>query len=1325
MLFHHERSCRLLPLLAAVWLASTALLCSTAVGQSTLEDGFRQPPATTQPWCYWYWISDNISKDGLTRDLEAMARVGIGEAFIGNVYFDDTPAGDAKVLSEAWWELVEHVIREGDRVGVNIGLFNSPGWSQSGGPWVKPDQAMRFVVSSETRVSGPCRFEQQLPAPRQPFQDVAVLAFPAPQGDAVTLADRAPQVTCTPSADNPRQAVDGRLDTACTFPAGAGVGDQAFTIELSLTEPLTARHVSLYPGDGAWSGRCELQAADDTGEFRQVRSFSFDRSNMELHVGPLPRGPVTVSFTPVTARQFRLVWTQVSGGAALAEIELSPAARVEAFIEKQLGKMHPTPLPQWDTYMWPAQVEPEESALSITPDSIQDLTARMTSDGTLAWDVPEGEWIILRTGMSTTGTKNSPASPEGTGLEIDKMNRAAAAAHFDAFVGEILRRMPASERRALKHIVADSYEMGSQNWTDAWAPVFRERFGYDPRLWLPTLTGRIVGSADQSNRFLWDLRRLVADRIATEYVGGLRDLCRPHGLQLWLENYGHWGFPAEFLQYGGQSDNLGGEFWVTGSLGSIECRAASSAASVYGLPRVSAEAFTGGPPFRNMPSDLKARGDWCFCEGINHFVLHVNIHQPWDDRRPGMNAWFGTEFNRHNTWFDASDDWIMYVRRCCHLLQQGSRVSDVAYFIGEDAPKMTGIREPKLPAGRDFDYVNAEVIENRLDVSDGLLTLPEGTTYRVLVLPQQETMRPDLLRAIAELVRKGATILGPAPSRSPSLQNYPQCDDEVRTLAAELWGPQKDQVSGMNRCGAGRVMWGKSLEDVFEQDAVPPDFTSTSPLLTTHRRTDDADIYFVSNQSPQQVLTTATFRVSRRVPELWCPVTGRIQRAAVYDVIDDTIRMPLYFRPHGSMFVVFRDTQPEADRIVSVEWDGVSILTTEDNQAGDELLKESGGSATAVQNDFTMAVWVKPTADTTLPVESNSGAIDQSQPRNEVLFPPHGNTFGDATHAGNGLAVGRNGVCVLEHGASYLAPVLVHAAPLNDWTHVAIVYRGGRPSLYLNGSLVHTGKQSTHTVHPGTAAGGGDGTFVGSSGSLETLPRVLDGEQVAALMRSMPRPDLPLPAAAINLSRGDNGRVTFTAWKTGSYSLREADGTQHTVQVRAVPRPIVVEGPWEVSFDPKWGGPEQVTFAELVDWTAREEEGIRHYSGRATYRQSFTVPEGWIGSVVRLDLGNVRGLAEVRINGQSVGTIWTAPWSIDVTSFVKSGANTLEVDVVNAWNNRLVGDAALPAEQRYTFLALDTVGKNSRLLPAGLLGPVRLVTAQESELLESPADEAK
>ena len=590
-----------------VCVLATSALLQGAERTSSLEDGFRRPPVQTKPSVYWYWISDNISKEGVTRDLEAMARVGIGEAFIGNIFLDNVPAGDVKVMTEPWWELIEHAVREGNRVGVNIGMFNCPGWSQSGGPWITPDRAMRFLTSSELRVRGPRQLEVKLEVPTDDFQDVAVLAFPAPQNDTDSLAVRKPHLASTPEAAGLQAAVDGDLETQLDIPGGQ------FTVDITLDEPVTARSLTLVPSSSPWSAECELLEARDDGQFQSIKTFRYDRSNMKIHVGPMPEGPVVASFEPTTAKRFRMVFRKITGKASLREINLSSAAKVESYVEKQLGKMHPTPLPMWDTYLWPEQPEIDSRKLAIPTDGIVDLSSKMSADGTLRWSVPDGEWVIQRTGMAPTGTENAPSSPEGIGLEVDKMNRDHAKHHFDAFIGQLLQRMPADQREAFTTVVADSYEQGSQNWTEGFDRLFYDRYGYDPKPWLATLSGRIVGSAGQSNRFLWDLRRLVADRIGTEYVGGLRDLCQPHGLQVWLENYGHWGFPAEFLQYGGQSHRIGGEFWTKGSLGSIECRAASSAANTYGFPVVSAEAFTSSPSrFETVPSDLKARGDWAF-----------------------------------------------------------------------------------------------------------------------------------------------------------------------------------------------------------------------------------------------------------------------------------------------------------------------------------------------------------------------------------------------------------------------------------------------------------------------------------------------------------------------------------------------------------------------------------------------------------------------------------------------------------------------------------------------------------------------------------------
>jgi len=1254
-----------------------------------LEQGFKEPPDQTRPWCYWYWISDNISREGITADLEAMARVGIGEALIGNIFLDRMPAGDIKVFSDEWWGLVEHAIREGGRVGVNIGMFNCPGWSMSGGPWIEPEQAMRYLVSSETRVRGPRRFSDTLPTPVTPFQDVAVIAYPAPRNDADMLAARAPRITSNPVAEDVSHLVDGNPDTAVSFRPR----QSRFTLELDLDKPLTARHLALTPSQSGWAAMCRLESADGDEDWRLVREFRFDRSKMTVNVGPITRGPVTVSFPAVTAGRFRLSFSGVRGKAALAELELCGAARLESYVEKQLGKLHPTPLPMWGDYLWPDATEPEGEDRTIDAGSVLDQSSRLAADGVLTWDVPKGDWIIQRIGMTPTGTRNSPASPEAQGLEVDKMNRDLAKHHFDAFIGRVLKRMPAAERRAFTRVIADSYEMGSQNWTDGFAEVFRAEYGYDPIPWLAVLQGRIVAGADQSDRFLWDLRRLVADRIATEYVGGLRDLCKPHGLGLWLENYGHWGFPSEFLKYGSRSDRIGGEYWVTGSLGSIECRAASSCANTYGKPFVSAEAFTGGPPFKNAPADLKARGDWSFCEGINHFVLHVYILQPWEDRRPGVNAWFGTEFNRHNTWFEHGRTWIDYLRRCCWMLQQGTRVADVAYFIGEDTPKMTGIREPGLPPGYDFDYINAEVIENSLTVEDGLLTLPHGTTYRVLVLPPQETMRPAVLRKIVKLVEAGATVLGPLPTRSPSLTDYPRCDREVKALANRL------------RTGDRRVVTDGDLADLLASKSVGRDFDSEVPLRFTHRRTGDTDIYFVANQENERVSTVAAFRAGNRAPELWDPNSGCITRPAVYDVADGTVRLPLHFGPHGSTFVVFR--KPAAkDRIVEVRRDGRTVL-------GTTLGKTAyGQTGSREPGSFSLAAWVKPGDTTTLHAETNRGVRGLAEKRNDVIYPPHGNTYSsDGMHAGAGLAVGRNGVCVFEHSANYFVPILVHAAPLSDWTHVTVVYDKNRPRLFLDGKPVHTGLQSRHTVHPGSPGEAGGSPFRGEMGPVKQVGRALDEAEVAQLAASMPRPgDIPA-GPAIELTRNADDSTGLLIRQPGKYNIETADGTTQEVASATLPDPIRIRGTWQVAFDPSYGGPGTITLGELTDWTRHSDAAVRHYAGKATYRTSFDFAEARADLRWYLDLGELHDLAAIRLNGCDLGVVWLPPWRVEITDALRPASNRLEIDIVNVWNNRLIGDLALPPEKRRSFILAPTVKRNASLQPAGLLGPVTIQAA--------------
>ena len=878
---------------------TTITRLSEALGQ-----GFVTPPDSIQTSVYWYWISDHISKEGAVRDLHAMKEAGINRAFIGNIGIENLPYGDVKMFSDEWWEILHLALKTATELDIEIGIFNSPGWSQSGGPWIKPEEAMRYLASSKLTVQGPREINQPLEQPTEEFQDVKVIAFPSSGNESHTLNHLNATIQSSPSVTGLSKITDFDNNTGISFPAGG-----EFQLEFKTEEPFTARSLTLQITKSPLHTHAVLDTKEEDGNFKTISEFEINRSNTSLNVGFKPYAPIAISLPETTATEFRLTLNNVQPGAGLAEVHLSAIPRVERYSEKTLAKMHPTPLPYWDAYMWEEQPQVNDSTLFVQEENILDISSRLDENGVLTWKVPEGEWTILRMGMAPTLVTNGPASPEATGLEVDKMSKKWVAEHFDRFLGEILRRIPEQERKTFKVVVQDSYETGGQNFTDGFLEEFEERYGYDPLPYLPVYQGFVVNSQRESDAFLWDMRRMVADKVAYDYVGGLREVSHKHGLTTWLENYGHWGFPGEFLMYGGQSDEIGGEFWSQGELGDIENRAASSAGHIYGKNKISAESNTsGGPAYSRYPAMMKQRTDRFFAEGINNTLLHVYIMQPYEEKSPGVNAWFGNEFDRKNTWFSQLDLFTTYLKRSNFMLQQGLNVADVAYFIGEDTPKMTGITDPPLPIGYQFDYMNAEVITRDMDVKDGMITLPPGTRYKVLVLPKQETMRPEVLEKIKELVNKGATVLGPAPTRSPSLQNQPEADQQVQEMAAELWAG----VDGVNikhaQFGKGRIMSGLTMEEAFQVIEWIPDckLPEDNSIHYGHRAMEGIDIYFISNQTNKPREIAPEFRVTGRQPELWNAVDGSIRALAAYEQKEASTIVPIKLAPYESTFVVFR-----------------------------------------------------------------------------------------------------------------------------------------------------------------------------------------------------------------------------------------------------------------------------------------------------------------------------------------------------------------------------------------------------------------------------------
>ena len=876
----------------------------------TIVSDFKTPTDDNTLWCYWYWIGDDISKEGITKDLESMKAAGIGAAFIGNI----NPAekdGPVPMLSEDWWSHMVHAVNEGKRLGVDIGSFNCPGWSMSGGPWITSDKAMRHMVYSETTVSGGKKLAIKLEQPKAEFQDVYVLAFPKNAKEEEVLDNSNSKISSTPSIKNVKNLIDGNTNRGVNFTS------KEYTITFKANNSIEARSIQLYSGDNNLMVNCELQALVDN-KYISIKKFNYDRRNFGGKTGPLSMGTLFISLPKTTSDTFRLKCKDINvlaafgdglkGGSGFSEIVISEAAVIENYLGKTLGRMHPTPQPNADSYVWKTQPEIENKELAISQESVLDISDQMDAAGNLNWEAPEGEWTVMRFGMTPTGVENHPAAPQGKGYEVDKANRDLTRFHFENFIGEFLKRIPEESKSAFKYVIADSYETGSQNWTDDFEQKFEKRYGYNPIKYLPVFSGRIVGSVEESDRFLWDLRRAVADDVAYEYVGGLREIANENGLKLWLENYGHWGFPSEFLMYGGQSDFVSGEYWNEGTLGNIECKAASSAAHIYGKKTTSAECFTAGHrSFVRHPAMLKKRGDWGMTEGINHHVLHVYIHQPDSDKVPGSNAWFSTEFNRQNTWFEQSKTYFDYIRRSQHLLQQGTYAADLCYFIGEDAPIMTGATNPAVPKGYSFDYINAEVIMNRMSVKDGRLVLPDGMNYGMMVLPPLETIRPELLAKLEQLVSEGGKIYGQAPKNSPSLQNYPQSDEQVNALASKLWAGD----AKIKTYGKGAVIVGIPLQEALDNFKINKDVEVSDDVLWTHREQEGLEIYFLTNQSGKDIEVNPSFRVEGLKPQLWDAVTGEIKEFSDYTVTDGRTSIPLKMEVDRSWFLVFSNASNE------------------------------------------------------------------------------------------------------------------------------------------------------------------------------------------------------------------------------------------------------------------------------------------------------------------------------------------------------------------------------------------------------------------------------
>lgn len=1014
-----------------------------------LAQTFAAPGEEVATACYWYWLSGNVTAEGVVADLQAMKQAGITRAFIGFQGLDpgEAPRGPVYILSKEWFFIVETALRQASNLGIEIGIFNGPGWSQAGGPWVKPEHSQRYLglqtARCETRHDG--TLTATLERPKGWLADVKVLAVVDP-GYSVLQPFSSQGISTE------------------------GIADPHATLKYIIPKDFIPRSLTVQATGPI------LAQFNVAGKI----SLPVNRTNMMIEVGYDRTAPTAMALPDlgISPGDTLTIEVDINPGCQLTRLELSDAPVVDRYADKNLAKMHQTPLPLWNDYKWGATAVSQ----GLDPKDIIDVT-QWWDGSTLNWTgaSPDQKYIVTRLYTAPTGICNSPALPgDGQGLEVDRWDHNALKRHYESFIGRIRDSVPAEDRRTWTTIVCDSYERATQTFGDDFISEFQRRYGYDPTPYLLTYGGTVVGDSDISDRFLWDYRRMVADRLAYDHIGGMRQLAENDGFGVWLECYGHWGFPGEFLQYGGQATEVAGEFWSEGDLGNIENRGASSCAHIYGKPLVWSESFTcGGPEFSRSPRDMKLRGDRFFTEGVNATLLHFVCAQPDETSYPGLNAPFGNEFNRKNTWYSHLDLFTDYLKRCNLMLQQGRYVADVAYFIGDDTPVMTGLAEPALPAGYQYDFINSEVLREKamVDPLTGDILAGNGR-YRLLILPPSDTMLPETLEAIARLIRQGANVMGNPPRRSPSMKDYPNADQQVASLAADLW------VNGIT--GQGRVFpLNTPINEVLAMVGLSPDAVLADDMRYAHVADSDHDIYFIANQSatePKELISSLRDGKGR-VPEFWLPASGDRRDAQSWAIADGRSQVPLRLAPMESIFIVFQK---------------------------------------------------------------------------------------DGTPDGSPLDVAKN---------------------------------------------------------------------------------------------------FPQPKELLNLT----------------------------------------DTHWSLTLKPMKGPHKQMKDWVLQDLSQSTDTSVAHFSGTMSYTGEFKL-NGVPNQPISLQFGAVNDMARVWVNGHEAGGVWSAPYAIDISPYLRKGKNTLRIDVANNWHNRLVGDAKLPPDKRSTQLFIRTSTPDTPLQPSGLIGPVILST---------------
>jgi hypothetical protein len=729
----------------------------------TLEDGFKDPPVTARPKGYWVFVNGNFDLSVMTAELEEFHKKGMGGVDIWDVagWVDPdsvVPAGP-RFLGRESLQAIGHGIRQGKRLGLEMGLTISSSWN-AGGDWVKADDGVKGLFSSEVSVTGPVYFRDSLPFPEIPVT---------------------------------------------------------------------------YNGDK----QMLLENADDG----------------------LPTHYEEVAILAIRTDQ------------DTSQVELKNVINISDYFR----------------------------------------------EGNLQWEVPEGEWKLVRYVSTGTGQPLMVPSPNSNGRMIDHFSEEAMKNNLNYIFDKLENELGDLEQSGLSYLYTDSYEANSSGWTSNLPQIFMEKTGYSILPYLPALDGWIVESEEVTSRFLHDFRKVKSDLIIENHYALGKKLSNERGMGFVAEAGGpgppvH-NTPFESLKALGSLTIPRGEFWYDPHMDQNHLeelqivKGPASAAHLYDQPWVSAEAFTGTMLWQFGPGDLKPAADRALCEGLTRFIYHTTPHVPAEAGVPGWVYNFGTLINTTRIWWPKSAPFHNYLARSSFLLQQGNFVGDVLFYYGDDAPNFVNpkMAEDLLGFGYDYDFVNTDILLNKLEIKDGQFVLPHGQSYRLLVLPDDRKMEPEVLARLEKLIKAGGNVYGDAPLKSYGLAEYERKDQWVKEKSSEMWGKKDTKVLGEGKIYIRK----KSLPAILSTMGISPDLTvslknAQEKLDYIHRQTDSAEIYFMSNRSDSAVYFESSFRVQELTPQFWNPQTGDIADVPMWTQQGNRTIVPVTLPGHGSIFVVFQ-----------------------------------------------------------------------------------------------------------------------------------------------------------------------------------------------------------------------------------------------------------------------------------------------------------------------------------------------------------------------------------------------------------------------------------